>query len=381
MKFTLKIAITLFIAGMIGLFIYNKIFIPKHTFALYQPQKGDLAITRFGIGEVSAKDIYDIGSQTGGKLLEVLKEEGDWVKKGDLLAQMDPVDLPQKLKEAEALLERAKLDKKALIQDQKGVKSKYDLALKTYKRYQKLFKQGFVSQAEFDKVQSDYSDAKSKLDSLKSKITASGAVAMQLMHSIKGIQKRLEILQIFSPVDGKITWKEAQSGESVPPSKPLFKIVDPKTLWVTTYIDERLSGAVKVGQKASIKLRSHADKMFSGKVVRIEAMSDPITQEREVNVAFSEIPKPFYLLEQAEVTIDTGFLKDLWIVPLRYFATYKQKRGLWIKKDGKAHFIQPKVVAKNDTNAAIKEGLNKQMKIILPDATKKQLSEGMKIYP
>jgi len=381
MKTTLKYAVAALILAIIAVVFYKKVFVPKHTFATYQPKKGDLEITRFGIGEVSAKDIYDIGSQTGGKLLEVLKEEGDFVKKGELLARIDPVDLPQKLKEAEALLERAKLDKEALMEDQKGLVAKFTLANKTYRRYQKLFRQGFVSQAEFDKAQSDYNDAKSKLDSLKSRIVASDATIRQLTESIKGIESRLQTLEIVAPIDGKITWKEAEAGESVPPAKPLFKIVDPKTLWVTTYIDERLSGVIAKGQKASIKLRSHEEQQFAGKVVRIEAMSDPITQEREVDVAFVRIPEPFYLLEQAEVTIDTGAVGDVWIIPLRYFATYKEKRGLWIKKEGKAHFITPKVVAQNEKSAGIKEGVDASTEIILPDPTKKPLSEGMKIYP
>ena len=381
MKTALKFAIAALILGIVGFFIYNKVFIPKHTFSLYQPKKGDLSITRFGIGEVSARHIYDVGSQTGGKLLEVLKEEGDTVTEGELLARIDPVDLPQKLKEVGASRERAKLDKKALIEDQKGAEAKYDLALKTYRRYRKLFKQGFVSQAEFDKATSDYNDAKAKLNAIKSRVTASDAVIAQLTQSIEGIQKRLDILKIYSPVDGVVTWKEAEAGESVPPAKPLFKIVDPKTLWVTTYIDERLSGVVKVGQNASILLRSHPDDPFVGKVARIEPMSDPVTEEREVDVAFTEIPEPFYLLEQAEVTIDTGKVHDLWIVPLHCFATYKQRRGLWVKEEGKAHFITPKVVAKNEKYAGIRDGVDANTKIILPDPTKKPLSEGMKIYP
>jgi RND family efflux transporter MFP subunit len=381
MKTTLKYAIAAIVLLIVGFFIYNKIFIPKHTFALYQPKKGDLDITRFGIGEVGAKDIYDVGSQTGGKLLEVLKEEGDHVSKGELLARIDPVDLPQKLKEAEASLKRAILDKKALIEDQQGVQAKYELALKSYRRYRKLLKQGFVSQAEFDKINSDYNDAKSKLNAIKSRVTASEAAIDQIKESIEGIRKRLAILDIYSPIDGKITWKEAEAGESIPPAKPLFKIVDPKTLWVETYIDERLSGAIKVGQSASILLRSHPEHPFKGSVARIEAMSDPITQEREVDVAFEEIPEPYYLLEQAEVTIETGKAKDLWIVPLRYFATYKERRGLWIKQDAKAHFIVPKIVAENEKYAGIKEGIDANTNIILPDPTKKPLSEGMRIYP
>ncbi len=380
MKTIIKYIILAIVAVIIGFFIYNKVFVPKHSFSLYKPQKGQLSTSCFGIGEVGAKDIYDIGSPTGGKLLEVYHKQGDKVKKGELLAVVDPVDLPQKLEEAKSLLEHTKLDKKSLIDDEKGVLAKYNLSLKTFNRYKKLYKEGFVSQAEFDKANSDYLDAKSKLNSIKSKIVSFDSLLKQQSESIKGIKERLALLKIYSPVDGQITWKEAEKGESVPPSKTLYKIVDPKTLWVKTYIDERLSGNIKTGLKASIVLRSHSHQIFKGKVVLIEPMSDPITQEREVDVGFVKIPEPFYMLEQAEVTIFTGDLKDIWLIPVKYLATYKQQQGFWIKKGSKAHFITPKIVAEDRGNVGVKDGIEASMEFILPDKTKKSLTEGMKIY-
>jgi len=375
----IKYIIAVIILLILGKVIYNKVFIPKHTFKVYEVKKGALNITRFGIGNVDAEDIYAIGSQTGGKLTAVYKDIGDFVKKGDLLVTVDPVDLKDKYEEAKASLKKAQLDKSALEKDKEGLKAKLELSLKTYKRYKSLLKKGFVSQSEFDKAQSDYQNTKSQLDSTKQKLLSYDALLKQLLENIKGLQKELDTYKIVSPIDGKIIYKDAQKGETILPAKAIFKIVDPKTLWVKTYIDERLSGDVKVGDKASITLRSHANKVFKGIVKKINPTSDPVTEEREIDVAFLEIPTPFYINEQAEVTIEAKTLQDAYKVPLYCKAVYKKQTGFWTLKSDKAHFIKADIVGQNDKFFAIKN-LDDKTVVIIPDNTKKALSEGMKIY-
>ena len=375
----IKYIIAAIIVLILGKIIYNKVFIPKHTFKVYEVKKGALNITRFGIGNVDAEDIYPIGSQTGGKITVVYKDIGDFVKKGDLLVTIDPVDLVQKVKEAKASLNKAKLDKSSLEKDKKGLEAKLELSLKTYQRYKNLLKKGFVSQAEFDKAKSDFQNTKSQLDSTKQKLLSYDALLKQLLENIKGLQKKLDTYKIVSPIDGKIIYKDAQEGETIPPAKAVFKIVDPKTLWVKTYIDERLSGDIKVGDKAFITLRSHPDEKFKGIVKKINPTSDPVTEEREIDVAFLKTPAPFYINEQAEVTIEANKMQNVYKVPLYCKAVYKKQRGFWTLKDGKAHFVKADIVGQNDTFFAVKN-LSENTMVIIPDKTKKALTEGMKIY-
>jgi len=170
-----------------------------------------------------------------------------------------------------------------------------------------------------------------------------------------------------------------QPGQSVPPAFALVKIVDPKTLWIKAWIDERISGKVKVGQKAKIVLRSRETLSYNGVVRRIAAVSDPVTQEREVDVGFEKIPEPFYINEQAEVLITVETFKGLYKVPLRYLATVKGKKGIWIRQNGQAHFKVLAIVAEDGEFAGVSEDVDEETEILIPDEKKKPLFEGSTI--
>jgi HlyD family secretion protein len=149
-------------------------------------------------------------------------------------------------------------------------------------------------------------------------------------------------------------------------------IVDPAEVWVRATIDERISGDIKKGQSALIRLRSRSDEApLAGEVARIEAVSDPVTEERIVDLRFSETPIPFHLNEQAEVEIRTGILKDSIIIPSRVIVD----GGVWVYRDKRARFRKIEILGRNGTNAAVK-GLDANDRILVPNPRKKPLFDG-----
>jgi HlyD family secretion protein len=107
-----------------------------------------------------------------------------------------------------------------------------------------------------------------------------------------------------SPIDGIVISREAEAGSTIGAGTPVFKIANPKTLWVRAYIDERQSGPLQVGQKAVVTLRSTGEQKYAGIVSRIGVVSDRITEERVVYITLDHLPQPFSLGEQAEVQIN-----------------------------------------------------------------------------
>lgn len=106
-----------------------------------------------------------------------------------------------------------------------------------------------------------------------------------------------------SPIDGIILSREAEAGSSIAAGTPVFKIANPKSVWVRAYIDERQSAGLKVGQEAVVTLRSTGDQKYTGIVHRMGMVSDRITEERVVYVTLDAPPEPLNLGEQAEVQI------------------------------------------------------------------------------
>ena len=366
---------------IVGIVIfYKNVYIVKTTYKTLSPKVANLDIKVFGIGNVSAKDIYSITAQTGGKIISILTDEGQWVKKGDLLITIDPVDMPELVQEMLISVEKTKSELKALIKESESLNAQKELALITYKRYEKLVKQSFVSRSEFDKAKTDLNALTAQLEATLVRIESSKIEVQRTQKNADSLKTKLSRFQIYAPVDGYVISKSAELAQNVASSTTILKIVDPKTLWIRAYIDEKISGDIKVGQKAEITLRSQSNKQFTGSVKRIVAQSDAVTQEREINVAFDELPIPFYINEQARVTINAKTISNAITIPLNTLKVEDGKEGVWTLIDNKAYFKELNIQAKGDNEAAIISGIKTEDIIIIPDSSKKALSEGMRIH-
>jgi multidrug efflux pump subunit AcrA (membrane-fusion protein) len=151
-------------------------------------------------------------------------------------------------------------------------------------------------------------------------------------------------------------------------------------VWIKAFVDEQISGSVRVSQDATITLRSQSNKTFKGKVERISAKSDAVTQEREMHISFDTLPTPFYMNEQAQVSITTDVLNGLFIIDAVLVVQNSGKTGVWISKDSTAHFVELSIVARSNKLVGVKSGVDESTKILVPNLNKKTLSEGMKIH-
>ncbi len=372
-----SIILTLLVAG--GYFFYQKVYIPKTTYDRLSVKKGALSVEVFGIGNVGARDTYLITAQTGGRVLSILTDEGEWVKKGELLVTVDSVDIPQLLEEAKIGVKKAESELVASKKELQSLLAQKSLLSVTYSRYAKLQKQSFASKAEYDKAKADLDAINAQIEATKAHITTARTEIDRARKGVEALEKKLSRYQIYAPVDGYVISKDVQKEQTVLPSQSILKIVDPETVWVKAYIDEKLSGSVKVGQPAVITLRSQPNKKFKGIVKRIVAQSDAVTQEREVDVAFEKLPIPFYINEQAEVTIDTKTYENILKIPASALSYYEGKAGVWIEKENKAHFQTVKIVDRGEKEIAI-SGLKESDKILLESPKKKSLKEGMRIH-
>jgi len=370
--------ITLIIVGG-GILFYNKVYIPKTTYETVQAKVGDMHTEVFGIGNLGAKNIYLINAQTGGKILNIFTDEGEWVKKGDLLLAIDPVDLPELLEVAKISVNKASSELVASKKELESLKVQKTLALVTYNRYAKLRKQAFISQAEYDKTKADLDVIEAQIKSTFAKIDSAGLEITRAEKNVQALEVKLSRYKIYAPIDGYVISKEAEKAQTVTQTQPIFKIVDPKTVWVKAYIDDKLSGDVKVGQKATITLRSQNHRTYKGVVKRIVAQTDAVTLEKEVDIAFEKLPIPFYINEQAEVNIVTSKLNNVLKIPARAVAYYNSESGVWTDNDGKAHFKSVKVLARGVKEVAVSD-MDKDTEILIRSDNKRPFTEGMRIH-
>ena len=374
-----KYIITVVTVGALGTLFYNKVYIPKTTYKVVSPNVGDLSVKIRGIGNVSAEDIYSITAQTGGKILALYTDEGEWVKKGSLLVEMDGVDLPEQLEVMQATLKKSEYDIHALQDELLNQESQKKLLKITYNRYAKLKKQKFASDAEYDKAKTDLDSINASISATKSRIGSAKAASNIAAKNVDVIKAKLARLKVYAPIDGYIISKSAEVAQSVLPATPIFRLVDASTLWVEAKVDERVSKEIKVGQSVTIGLRSQPSKTYAGVVKRVKAMSDAVTLEREIDVAFVKTPKPFYINEQAEVKIAIKKLNSVVKIPLNLIVQEAGEMGVWVAKNEHAQFVKLEEVGHSDDAVAVKN-FDKASKILVPNPKKKPLSNGMKIH-
>ena len=363
---------------ILGVIFYKKVFIPKHTFKVVNPEINSVTIKVNGVGNVGAKNTYKIGALYGGKIYDFNLSEGNKIQKGELIAKIDSVDLLNKINEQIKLIDKLKADIKALQSEKRSAEINYKYQLDVFKKNEKLYKLKSISKLDFEKYKTLKDTAKLKIDTLKANIASLNKQIAQIQENIKGMQKRLKYYMIISPISGYVIKKVAVNHQILPPNSTIIEVVNPKDVWVKTYIDTRLSGNVKIGDKAIIRLRS-SNKPLKGKVVSIYPINNPITYEREIDVKFDRVPIPFYMEEQARVTIKVKTLNNIVTIPPRTLVFYQEKSGVWVVKNNKAHFKEVKILGRDKKLIAV-SGVDVNDKIILPNPKKLPLKEGMKIY-
>ncbi|WP_457605360.1 efflux RND transporter periplasmic adaptor subunit [Nitratifractor sp.] len=365
-------ALLLLLGG--GVLFYEKVYLPKSTYRAVSLQKGDLEIRRFGIATVDAKFRFRASSVSGGKILSIETDQGEWVKKGQVVARLDPVDLPQQRKQLEASLERAKLEAEASRRELPSLEAQKEMAQINFRRYEKLREQNYAAQVEYDKARTDLQSLEAQIAASKARIQAAEAAIRQAQAALEAIDVKIANLTVRATEGGYVVSRDAKVGETIAAQQPIVTIVRPRDVWVRTTIDERISGDIRLGNPAGIVLRSRSDETLPGRVARIEALSDPVTEERIVDVAFEKVPEPFYLNEQAQVSITTGRLKDVLLLPAKLI----RHGGVWTYRNGEAHFVKVEILGRDGEKVAVR-GLEQSAKVLVPDPHKKPLFEGADI--
>jgi len=370
-----KYTIGLAVAGVLGFGFYQKVFIPKHTFNIITPKKSDVTLKVNGVGNVGSENIYKINTIYSGTITDFNLSIGEFIHKGKMVAIIDSVDLKDKIDEVKFNIKVLQANLNSLRVDKQSAYKDYIYQLEVYKKNRRLYKRSSISELEYKKYLTTKDIAQLKVESLKNKIVSLQEQIKQLQANLKGLQARYKKYTIISPINGYITKKYVSNYDVLGNYQPLIEVVNPKDVWIDTFIDTRISGDVKIGDKADIKLRSGLK--AQGYVYKINPINNAVTNEREIFVKFNKTPIPFYLNEQAIVDIKIKTLHNALTIPASAVVIYKQKQGVWVLNNNKAHFEPIKILAHSGNKVIVNL---ENVKIIVPNPKKKSLSEGMKIY-
>ncbi|MDD2898707.1 MAG: efflux RND transporter periplasmic adaptor subunit [Desulfuromonadaceae bacterium] len=301
-------------------------------------EKRDLTAQVYGTGTVEAKVVVGVSSNITGRIVELYADQGDHVTRGQLLARLENDDLQQQQRQSEAGVGRSGAALNVEMATLKKAQAILLLAESTARRYKSLLEGGMVSRQEAEQYENNYQVAK---EDVARSAAAIEAARMEQDASRAGLgfaRSKVADTRIYAPTDGIVITRDLEKGATAVPGQAIFTLADPATIWVAANVDEAQLKGVAPGKHAIITLRSSPGEQWSGQVARLGRQSDRVTEELQVDVAFTPLLKNFRLGEQAEVYITTEAKKSVPALPSGTVVTSGKKTGVWIVENNALSF-------------------------------------------
>ncbi|MGO9741355.1 MAG: HlyD family secretion protein, partial [Roseiarcus sp.] len=259
------------------------------------PVATDVAERVYGLGTVGARVESNVGFKVGGVLVALSADQGDIVKTGDVLARLDARDVEAQLAVAEAGVTQARANVIKAQADVTAAEATLANLEAISNRRTRLAANGVVSKEEAETNATAVSVAEAGVTSARAEQTVAAAALLSTEAQATLQRAILDNYTLRAPYDARVVSRSLELGAAPNPGQTVFTLVARHTIWVLGYVDERLAGALRVGQPADITLRSRPDVTYEGHIERIEMQSDPVNEERLVDIAFDRIPDDIHL--------------------------------------------------------------------------------------
>jgi len=307
----------------------------------------------FGIGTVQARYTYRIGPTAAGRVKYLQVHVGEQVKAGQVLGEMDPVDLDQRIKAQQAGIKSADA---ALRQ----AEVREGFAQTQASRYEQLLAVRGVSEETVAIKRQDLAVARAALAAAREDGVRLRA-ELQAMHAQRGN------LRLVTPVDGLVASRDADPGTTVVAGQAVVELIDPASLWVDTRFDQLSAQGLAAGLPAQVVLRSRRNQALVARVLRIEPRADAVTEETLVKVVFEQPPAPLPPVgELAEITVRLPELPAVPTIPNAALRTVGGKLGVWKLADADLHFASVEIGRTDlDGQAQVLKGLDAGDRVVV----------------
>lgn len=321
----------------------------------------------YGIGTVEARYTYKIGPTAAGRVKRVDVNVGDMVRAGQLLGEMEPVDLDDRVSAQTSALRRMDAELLSAEAQVRDASARFEYADAQARRYEQLLRRGTVAVAAAEAKEQEQQVAEAALAAARAKLEAARQDMARTRADREGLGKQRANLRLTAPVDGLVVSRNADPGTTVIAGQAVVEIIDPKSFWVNARFNQLGSSGLTPGLSARIVLRSGSERAIAGKVLRVEPMADAVTEETLAKVTFDSLPEAAQVIgELAEVTVALPSVEAVAAVPNASIQRVNGKTGVWLIDDGGLRFSEIKVGASDlDGMVQVMNGLNTGDKVVV----------------
>ncbi|TFW27548.1 efflux RND transporter periplasmic adaptor subunit [Duganella callida] len=238
-------------------------------------------------GSIQPERRADLRAEVGAIVVQVLKENGEAVKKGDVLLRLDETSIRDSLTSSE---EATRAAEQTLAQAQR-----------MYERQKTLLASGMVSTMAMEDAEVRRNNAQSDLAAAKSRSVSA--------------RQQLTRTMVRAPFDGIVSDRKVSNGDTAQVGKELIKVIDPASMRFEGMVSADKIGVVKVGQPVLFRVNGYPGEQFNGKVKRVDPAANAVTRQVEVLVDFAEARQPRVAGLYAEGRIESQSSSSLMIPP------------------------------------------------------------------
>lgn len=373
MKKTIVVVLIL-IATVIGGYLLLKKDKDTVKYKTEKVTRGDIISSVTATGTVNPVTTVLVGTQVSGTIKHIYVDFNSPVKKGQIIAQIDPATFEAQVEQSRASLLAAQSNL------QKAEATLID-AKRTLERNRLLFSKGLIARSDLDSAKTNYETAKAQAETAK-------AQAEQAKAALKMAETNLMYTRIVSPVDGIVISRNVDVGQTVAASfqtPTLFTIAQDLTkMEIHCNVSEADIGRVKTGQIAEFTVDAYPDTIFKGKVYQIR--NAPITIQNVVTYdVVVKVENPDLKLKPgmtANVSIIVETKRDILKIPnaaLRFRPPEMEKdkrpfkgKGVWIIDNGKLTRREITLGISDGSYTEVRSGLNEGDSVIVEALTKER---------
>ncbi len=379
-RFLLLTCVLVLIAAVL-FFIFSKSNAAKYT--VKEIKKDTIIQYVEASGTIKPVNTIEVGTQVSGTVAKIYVDYNSVVKKGDLLAELDPSLFQANVDQSEAKLRTAQAS-------YSKAQSTLNYKKNNYQRYKHLYEKNYVSKDDVELAQANYLQAKAEVDATKAEVSAAQA-------SLNNNLTNLRYSKITSPVDGTVISREVDVGQTVAASfntPTLFEVAKDLTkMQIETSVSEADIGRIKIGQDVNYTLDGYQDRTFKGQITQVRLASTTTNNVVTYTVIVSVDNTEGLVIPgmSANVSIIVGEAKDVLCVEnkaLKFTPSDNkekyEKQGIWLLENGmpKRYSVELGLSDDNKTeiiSSEIKEGA----KVIISENSKnsKGQNKGMRRPP
>ena len=282
-------------------------------------------------GSIQPERKADLRAEVSAVVLQVLKENGDPVKRGDVLVRLDETAIRDTVSSADEAVRAAS---QAL-----------DQANRQLERMKTLRASGMTSAVGLDEAEVRRNTLQSELSAARSR---SATARQQLSRTI-----------VRAPFDGIVSDRKVSAGDTAAIGKELVKVIDPDSMRFQGRVSADSIAAVKMGQKVNFRVNGYGEQQFAGVIKRIDPAANAVTRQVEVVIEFTDKVQPKVAGLYAEGRVDAAST-DALMLPEAAVVKAGDKAYTWRIKDKTLSQVNLVVGARDPRtgNFEIKQGLN-----------------------